>query len=93
MLSVLIVQILNIAVNIYTGILLVYCVMSFFPSRQGTIGTIFNAIATVCDPVLNIFRKIIPPIGGTLDISPIIALLVIQGLVRVLSLVLYTLPI
>ncbi|MCF0104981.1 MAG: YggT family protein [Eggerthellaceae bacterium] len=93
MLSVLIVQILNVAVNIYTGFLLVYCMMSFFPFKQRTVEAIFNALAALCVPVLNIFRKSIPSIGGALDLSPIFALVVIQGLVRVLSFVLYALPI
>jgi YggT family protein len=29
------------------------------------------------DPYLNLFRRFIPPIGGRLDISPIIAILVL----------------
>lgn len=29
--------------------------------------------STVCDPYLNVFRGIIPPLGGTLDLSPILA--------------------
>jgi YggT family protein len=36
------------------------------------------------DPYLNLFRRIIPPIGGRLDISPILAillLLIVQGVV------------
>ena len=39
---------------------------------------------SITDPFLNIFRGIIPPIGGTLDISPILAFIVLnilQGLV------------
>jgi YggT family protein len=36
------------------------------------------------NPYLNLFRRVIPPIGGRLDISPILAILVlyvVQGLV------------
>lgn len=33
---------------------------------------------SVTDPFLNIFRGIIPPIGGALDISPILAFIVLQ---------------
>ncbi len=33
---------------------------------------------SVTDPFLNIFRNIIPPIGGVLDISPILAFIVLQ---------------
>jgi YggT family protein len=35
--------------------------------------------STVCDPYLNIFRGIIPPLGG-LDLSPILAFLVLNAL-------------
>lgn len=44
----------------------------------------FAWMRSVTDPFLNIFRGIIPPIGGVLDISPIIAIIllqIIQGLV------------
>ena len=37
------------------------------------------ACSTVCDPYLNIFRGIIPPRGG-LDLSPILAFLVLNAL-------------
>ena len=35
--------------------------------------------STICDPYLNIFRGIIPPLGGTLDLSPILAFLVLNA--------------
>lgn len=38
----------------------------------------FKAIAMIVDPYLNIFRGIIPPIGGMLDVSPIVAILLLQ---------------
>lgn len=44
----------------------------------------FTWIRSIVDPFLNIFRGVIPPIGGMLDISPIIAIIllqVLQGLV------------
>ncbi|KAI8017696.1 hypothetical protein LOK49_LG04G02959 [Camellia lanceoleosa] len=34
---------------------------------------------TLCDPYLNIFSGIIPPLGGTLDLSPILAFLVLNA--------------
>ena len=33
---------------------------------------------SVTDPFLNIFRGISPPIGGMLDISPILAIVLLQ---------------
>lgn len=39
---------------------------------------IVNFLYTVTEPVLKHARRLIPPIGGTLDISPIIVLILIQ---------------
>lgn len=33
---------------------------------------------TLCDPYLNLFRGIIPPLGGTLDFSPILAFVLLS---------------
>ena len=38
----------------------------------------FVFIRSITDPFLNIFRGIIPPIGGMLDISPVIAIILLQ---------------
>ncbi|MCQ2743443.1 MAG: YggT family protein [bacterium] len=38
----------------------------------------FRGMCRLTDPFLNIFRNIIPPIGGALDISPILAFIVLQ---------------
>lgn len=38
----------------------------------------FAWMKSITDPFLNIFRNIIPPIGGVLDISPILAFIVLQ---------------
>ena len=37
-----------------------------------------HARSTLCDPYLNLFRGLIPPIGGTLDLSPILAFVVLD---------------
>lgn len=34
--------------------------------------------STLCDPYLNLFRGIIPPLGGTLDFSPILAFVLLS---------------
>jgi YggT family protein len=39
---------------------------------------IFSMSSTLCDPYLNIFRGIIPPLGG-IDLSPILAFLVLDA--------------
>ena len=42
----------------------------------------------VTDPVLNPLRRMIPLIGGTFDVSPIVALVLLEILRRILSSVL-----
>ncbi|WP_139652658.1 YggT family protein [Raoultibacter phocaeensis] len=65
-------------VDVYTMIIFVYVLMSWIPNKRGIIADIDNVLAKICDPYLNLFRKFIPPLGGMVDISPIIALLVLQ---------------
>ncbi len=38
----------------------------------------YRWVSSITDPFLNIFRGIIPPIGGMLDISPILAIVLLQ---------------
>jgi len=33
----------------------------------------------VCEPYLRLFRRILPPIGGAIDLSPIVSVLVLVG--------------
>ena len=40
----------------------------------------FRMMSSITDPFLNMFRGIIPPIGGALDISPILAIILLQVL-------------
>ena len=70
------------AVDIYTWIILAYCIMTWFPVATGVIADIRDALSKIVDPFLGIFRKFIPPIGGIIDISPIVALIVLQFVVR-----------
>lgn len=65
-------------------VLFVYVLMSWFPTDRGILADINRVLAKVCDPYLNLFRKLIPPLGGMVDVTPIIALLVLQFGVRLL---------
>jgi len=58
--------------EIYRWLIIVYIFMSWLPqARETPIGDILRKIV---EPYLYPFRRIIPPIGGTIDISPIVAL-------------------
>lgn len=65
----------------YSFVIVIYVLLSWFP-RGGIIEEIRNALGKICDPFLNLFKRLIPPIGGMVDITPIIALLVLQFGVR-----------
>jgi YggT family protein len=70
---------LTYVVNIYTLLLLVYAVVSWFPDLRR--GRWVYYLASLIEPVLLPIRRIIPPVGG-LDIAFLILLLVLQLLVR-----------
>ncbi|CAG7910726.1 unnamed protein product, partial [Brassica rapa] len=61
--------------NIYNTVLVVRLVLTWFPTAPPAI---VNPLSTLCDPYLNIFRGVIPPLGG-LDLSPILAFLVLNA--------------
>ncbi|KAL3695096.1 hypothetical protein R1sor_008747 [Riccia sorocarpa] len=61
--------------NIYNTLLITRLVLTWFPNPPAIIA---NPLSTICDPYLNIFRGIIPPLGGTIDLSPILAFLALN---------------
>ncbi len=67
--------ILNTLFTTYTFMLLARVLGSWFPRFAQS--RIMRFIAYYTDPYLNIFRKIIPPLG-MLDISPMVAFFALQ---------------
>ncbi|GIO65524.1 membrane protein [Paenibacillus cookii] len=74
--------------QIYFYMIIVYVLMSWLPNlRESFIGELLGKLV---EPYLSPFRRFIPPIAGMLDISPIIALLVLQFAERgVIAILLY----
>ena len=69
------------AVDFYVGLIIIYILMSWLPSMPGIVGDLYQVLGRLCDPFLDIFRRIIPPIGGSgmaIDFSPVVAVLVFQ---------------
>ncbi|GIP25190.1 membrane protein [Paenibacillus sp. J23TS9] len=80
--------ILRLLFNIYFYMIIVYVLMSWLPNlRENFIGEL---LAKLVEPYLSPFRRFIPPIFGMLDISPIVALFILQfaeeGLIAILHL-------
>lgn len=66
---------LSTALNVYFFAIIIYILMSWIPgSRESSFG---EALAMICEPYLETFRRIIPPIG-MIDISPIVALFLLR---------------
>ena len=68
--------------SIYSIILIIRILLTWFPGIDWS-NSVLSALTSITDPYLNIFRGIIPPIGG-FDISSLLAFLllnVIQNLI------------
>ncbi|EOR26765.1 YggT family protein [Niallia sp. RD1] len=70
-----IISILANALTIYSYALIVYILMSWIPNARETSIGVF--LAKICEPYLEIFRRFIPPLG-MIDISPIVAIFVLN---------------
>jgi YggT family protein len=62
--------------SIYTVILLVRVLLSWFPNLDWG-NPVLSTVSAITDPYLNAFRGLIPPLGG-IDLSAIVAFLAIQ---------------
>jgi YggT family protein len=67
---------------VYIILIFVRILLSWIPRipYNPTLSAIINFIHEVTDPYLNLFRRILPPVGGggfALDLSPIIAIFVL----------------
>ena len=70
--------------NAYTTVIFIYVLMSWIPTSTGIVADVYRVLGKICDPYLDLFKRLIPPIGGVVDITPIIALLVLQFVVRLI---------
>ncbi|GIP39692.1 putative membrane protein YlmG [Paenibacillus sp. J31TS4] len=73
--------------SIYTYVIIAYVLLSWLPNARESIVGVW--LSKLVEPYLSPFRKLIPPIGGMLDLSPIIALIalnfVVQGIIAIIE--------
>ena len=69
-------QVLAQTLSIYTLVLLVRVLLSWFPNLDWS-NPLLSTVSSITDPYLNAFRGLIPPLGG-LDLSAILAFLALQ---------------
>lgn len=71
-------QYINILTEIYSYVIIAYILLSWLPNaRESKVGIWLGRLV---EPYLSPFRKLIPPIGGMLDLSPILALFALRFL-------------
>lgn len=69
--------------SIYSGILVVRVLLSWFPNLDWG-NPVLSTLTSITDPYLNVFRGLIPPLGG-LDLSAIVAFLALSFLQSLLE--------
>ncbi len=79
----LLVQTLSTFVSIYLVLMFIRILLSWFPNVNWY-DPPFSVLSQLTDPYLNIFRSIIPPLGG-IDFSPIIAIFALQFAAQILT--------
>ena len=67
--------VIDLLLNVYMYLIIGRAIISWV--NPDPYNPIVNFLHTATEPVMRIARKIIPPIGGTLDISPIVVLVLI----------------
>jgi YggT family protein len=63
-------------VSLYSYLLIIRVLLTWFPTIEWS-NQPFAALSQISDPYLNLFRSIIPPLGG-MDFSPILAFLALN---------------
>ncbi len=72
--------VIDMLLNVYSFLIIGRAIISWV--NPDPYNPIVNFLHTATEPVMRYARKIIPPIGGTVDISPIVVLVLIH-LVRI----------
>ena len=67
-------QVIRALFNFYEVLIVVWCILSWFPVREGRlVGDVAVVVNRLVAPYMNLFRRFVPPLGG-IDFSPIIAI-------------------
>ena len=71
-------KIIHIVFSIYSFLLMARILLSWIPNKENINNFHFHSFCRflhqITEPYLSIFRRFIPPLGGMLDISPIVAI-------------------
>ena len=85
------VRVVSAVIVVYQVLILIRVLLSWVnpnPYRPVVVHPLVGLLSQITDPILNPLRRAIPPIGGTLDISPVVAILILEILRWILTTVL-----
>ena len=71
-------QFIDLLLQAFTWLILIRVLITWIPNLD-PFNPIVRLLRQATDPILEPARRIIPPIGG-MDISPIVVILILQGL-------------
>jgi YggT family protein len=70
------INVISTFIGIYTLLLVIRVLLTWFPNVNW-FDPPFSVLSQLTDPYLNLFRSIIPPLGG-MDFSPMLAIILLQ---------------
>jgi YggT family protein len=76
------IYVVHLLFSTYTILLFVRVVGSWFPSLARS--NFMRFVSHYVDPYLNVFRRIVPPLGGVLDLSPLLAFFALRILEKII---------
>lgn len=76
------IYVVHLLFNVYTVLLFVNVAGSWFPKFSSS--GFMRFVRQYTNPYLNVFRRFIPPIGGTLDLSPLLAFFSLQFIEKII---------
>ena len=73
----------SMVIQLYSFTILIYVLMSWVvhSANSPMVAQVYDFLGTVCEPYIGLFRRIIPATGG-IDLSPLVAMLVLHYLIR-----------
>lgn len=79
-----VVGIVDAVLGFYGILILAYVILSWFQG-SGWVAELYSVLAQICEPYVGLFRRIVPSLGAggaAIDFSPLVALLVLNYLIR-----------
>jgi YggT family protein len=71
-------SLINTIFTVYGAMIAIRIVGSWFP--KVAVHPVMRFVGSYTDPYLNIYRRFIPPLGGTLDLTPMLAYFGLQAI-------------